>query len=137
MAFEDAGLGNPFAENSGTFCAVNHVTEKAPTTGHVPPLGEQPGAIRKMIFNCIMIEQLVRLRTDLPAALALSPDRPGSFNPAAHVDVVDEPVQQEAAVEPREAVEIAKKFGSDSSSKFINGVLGSIVKKHFQGGKND
>lgn len=29
-----------------------------------------------------------------------------------------------------EAVELAKEFGSDSSSKFVNGVLGTIVKKH-------
>jgi N utilization substance protein B len=26
-----------------------------------------------------------------------------------------------------EAVELAKKFGSDSSSRFVNGVLGSLV----------
>jgi N utilization substance protein B len=28
-----------------------------------------------------------------------------------------------------EAVELAKKFGSDSSSRFVNGVLGSLVSK--------
>lgn len=28
-----------------------------------------------------------------------------------------------------EAVELAKEFGNDNSSKFVNGVLGSIVKK--------
>lgn len=29
-----------------------------------------------------------------------------------------------------EAVELAKEFGSDSSSKFVNGVLGTVVKKY-------
>jgi N utilization substance protein B len=29
-----------------------------------------------------------------------------------------------------EAVELAKTFGSDSSSKFINGVLGTVYRKH-------
>jgi N utilization substance protein B len=31
-----------------------------------------------------------------------------------------------------EAVELAKQFGSDNSSKFINGVLGSVYKKIYQ-----
>ena len=30
---------------------------------------------------------------------------------------------------PQEAVELAKKFGSDSSSKFVNGVLGAVSAK--------
>lgn len=29
-----------------------------------------------------------------------------------------------------EAIELAKEFGNDSSSKFVNGVLGTIVKEH-------
>lgn len=29
-----------------------------------------------------------------------------------------------------EAVELAKKYGSEKSSKFINGALGAVVKKH-------
>lgn len=29
-----------------------------------------------------------------------------------------------------EAIELAKEFGSDTSSKFVNGVLGNIVKKN-------
>ncbi len=38
-----------------------------------------------------------------------------------------------AAVILDEAVEIAKKFGSEESPKFINGVLDGIRKKHFSG----
>mgnify|MGYP000977839260 FL=1 len=29
-----------------------------------------------------------------------------------------------------EAVELAKKFGSDDSGRYVNGVLGAVVKKH-------
>lgn len=31
-----------------------------------------------------------------------------------------------------EAVELAKEFGSESSSRFINGVLGSLYRQHFK-----
>ncbi len=31
-----------------------------------------------------------------------------------------------------EAVELAKEFGSDASSKFVNGVLGTVVKEHVE-----
>lgn len=31
-----------------------------------------------------------------------------------------------------EAVELAKEFGTDTSSSFVNGVLGSIIKSHEQ-----
>lgn len=35
-----------------------------------------------------------------------------------------------AKVVINEAVELAKSFGSDNSSKFVNGVLGTVYKKH-------
>lgn len=35
-----------------------------------------------------------------------------------------------------EAVELAKDFGNDTSSKFVNGVLGSVVEKHLPGEKH-
>ena len=36
-----------------------------------------------------------------------------------------------------EAVELAKAFGGDNSSKFINGVLGSLLKQHYPELAND
>ncbi len=36
-----------------------------------------------------------------------------------------------------EAVELAKAFGSDNSSKFVNGVLGSAYRKHAPDGEED
>ncbi|MDZ4716826.1 MAG: transcription antitermination factor NusB [Roseiflexaceae bacterium] len=33
-----------------------------------------------------------------------------------------------------EAVELAKHFGSDNSSRFVNGVLGTIVTRYIEGG---
>lgn len=35
-----------------------------------------------------------------------------------------------------EAVELAKEFGNDTSHKFVNGVLGTVIEKHLKG-KND
>ncbi len=35
-----------------------------------------------------------------------------------------------------EAVELAKEFGNDTSHKFVNGVLGSVIEKHLKS-KND
>lgn len=32
-----------------------------------------------------------------------------------------------------EAIELAKEFGNDTSSKFINGVLGGVVDKYYKG----
>lgn len=36
-----------------------------------------------------------------------------------------------------EAVELAKSFGSDNSSKFVNGVLGTAFRTLIEGGSND
>jgi N utilization substance protein B len=33
-----------------------------------------------------------------------------------------------------EAVELAKDFGSDNSSRFVNGVLGTVVARYIEGG---
>ena len=35
-----------------------------------------------------------------------------------------------------EAVELAKAFGSDNSSKFVNGVLGTAYRTHVEGADN-
>jgi transcription antitermination protein NusB len=34
-----------------------------------------------------------------------------------------------------EAVELAKHFGSDNSSRFVNGVLGTVVSRYLEGGE--
>ena len=42
-----------------------------------------------------------------------------------------------AKVAINEAIELAKNFGSDSSSRFVNGVLGAVYKELGEPGKND
>lgn len=42
-----------------------------------------------------------------------------------------------ASVAINEAVELAKVYGGDDSSKFVNGVLGRIAEHHRQGGDSD
>ena len=51
-------------------------------------------------------------------------------------EVLNEPtVPYKAAI--NEAVEIAKLYGSDSSSRFVNGVLGTIITRRIQAGNDD
>jgi N utilization substance protein B len=42
--------------------------------------------------------------------------------------VIERDVPVKAAI--NEAVELAKRFGSDNSSRFVNGVLGTVVSQH-------
>ena len=53
---------------------------------------------------------------------------------------VYELLHQAKAVPPKvainEAVELAKAFGSDNSSKFVNGVLGTAYRTHVEGADN-
>ena len=42
-----------------------------------------------------------------------------------------------AKVAINEAVELAKSFGADNSSKFVNGVLGTVLKKITDSGKSE
>lgn len=51
---------------------------------------------------------------------------------AIHEILFDNKVPKRAAI--NEAVELAKKYGSASSPRFINGVLGSIMRVEIKGG---
>jgi len=42
-----------------------------------------------------------------------------------------------ASVAINEAVELAKQYGDEASPKFINGVLGNLLRQGLQGGKNE
>ena len=99
----------PFAEDGRALRAVDHVAEEAPAAVHVPALGEQPRAVGEGVFDGVVVEQLIGLGADLAAALPLGRDRPGVLDPAADVEVVDQPVEEEAAVEPGE---VASSCGS-------------------------
>ena len=103
MTFVDAGLGNSFAEHGRALRTMDHVAEKAPAIIHVPALREQSRTIRKRVFHCIVVKQLIGLGTDLTPSLTLSRYRPSILAPAAHIEVVDQPVENETTVQPSEA----------------------------------
>ena len=69
------------------------------------PWAIHPRAVGEGVFHRVVVEQLVGLGADLPSAMPLGRDGPGVLDPAADVEVVDQPVQQEAAVEPGEIAE--------------------------------
>src|SRR6185369_10909942 len=58
-----------------------------------------------------MVKKLVRLLPCLAASHTLNRDRPGVFNPATDVDVVNQPIDNEAAVQPGEATIIGDLVG--------------------------
>jgi N utilization substance protein B len=47
--------------------------------------------------------------------------------------LIDENEQTPVKAVINEAVELAKQFGSDNSSRFVNGVLGTVVSRHRPG----
>jgi hypothetical protein len=84
---------------------VDDVAEEAPAVVDVPALGEQARPIRKVVLDRVVVEKLVGIRAGLAAALALGLDRPSVLAPAADIEIVNQPVQEEAAIEPGEAME--------------------------------
>ena len=75
------------------------------------PWAMQPRAVGEGVFHGIVVEQLIGLGADLAPALPLGRDGPGVLDPAADVEVVDQPVQHEAAVEPGEIAVVADLVG--------------------------
>ena len=84
----------------------------------MPALGHHPRAVGKGVFHRVMVEQLVGLGADLPPALPLGGDRPGVLHPAADVEIVDQPVEEEAPVEPGE---VASSCGFGGANSLIPG----------------
>lgn len=102
VSFVDARRANPFTENGRAAGAMDHVAEEAPATDHVPTLREQSGAVVKRVFDREMIEHLVGYPALLASALALCRDGPGILNPTADIEVMDQPIEDEASVKPGE-----------------------------------
>ena len=47
--------------------------------------------------------------------------------------LIDETEKTPVKAVINEAVELAKQFGSDNSSRFVNGVLGTVVTRYIEG----
>lgn len=103
-------------------------------------LGQYERLIEDHEFVYDLAEQVVARQTEIDALLA--PAAPEW--PIAQIAPIDRAVLRMAiyelalarAVPPKvvinEAVELAKSFGGDNSSKFINGVLGTIYREHIE-----
>ena len=111
VALVDERVGDPFAQHGGALGPVNHAAPEAPAVGHVPGLGEHPRPVGERVLDGVVVEHLVRLGASLPPALSLGRHRPGVLDPAAHVEIVNQPVQDEAAAQPVEVVEVADLVG--------------------------
>ena len=69
-------------------------------------------------------DMIHRLAPEWPVS-ELAPLARNILRIAIHEILVDQGTPQKVAI--NEAVELAKKFGDDSSRRFINGVLGTVV----------
>ena len=102
--------------------------------------GRVPDAI-DMVFGATLLRVVTTHGANIDAALLeAAPDWP--IEKVARVDKAilriaiaellypEEIADVPSKVAINEAVELAKKFGSDSSSRFINGVLGTVYRTH-------
>ena len=102
--------------------------------------GRVPDAV-DIPFGKTLLHTITAHSADVDAALlAAAPDWP--IEKVARVDKAilriaiaellypEEIADVPSKVAINEAVELAKKFGSDSSSRFINGVLGTVYRTH-------
>ncbi|HVC35860.1 MAG TPA: transcription antitermination factor NusB [Candidatus Dormibacteraeota bacterium] len=99
------------------------------------------GRYRNMVDDTDFIEKMVKGVTKQQTALdaALQPVAPEwPINQIARIDRIVlrmglYELQKEPDVPPKvvinEAIELAKAFGSDNSSKFVNGVLGTLLRQ--------
>ncbi|MAU33734.1 transcription antitermination factor NusB [Candidatus Saccharibacteria bacterium] len=103
-------------------------------------------AIEDTAFVEGLVEGVLKTQADLDAKIQpIAPDWP--IDQIARVDRnvlrigVYELLHQADIVPPKvainEAVELAKAFGSDNSSKFVNGVLGTAYRTLVEGAKDD
>ena len=91
-----------------------------------------------LLLQLLLGADLAAFRGRRPQAFRLQPHHCDDRQPIEQIPVVDRNILRLAMFEIlidnkvpikvaiNEAVEIAKAFGSDNSSKFINGVLGSV-----------
>ncbi len=103
-------------------------------------------AIDDIDFVTILVKGVIKEQLDIDAKIQpIAPDWP--VDQIARIDRnilrigVYELLHQADAVPPKvainEAVELAKAFGSDNSSKFVNGVLGTAFRTLVQGDASD
>ena len=100
IALEDPRHVLPFAQDRRPLAAVDHDAKELPAAGHPPALGHQPRAVGKRVLHRVMIEELVGLGAGLATALPLGRNGPRALDPTTDVEVVNQPVQEETAVEP-------------------------------------
>ena len=96
-----------------------------------PLPGEGEAFLRQLVQgvleNCRLLDSVIQeLATDWPLEQMATIDR-NVLRIAIYEILVDRQTPVKVAI--NEAVELAKMFGSDSSRRFVNGVLGALVSR--------
>lgn len=92
-------------------------------------LGEQPAQFARTLLKGVVarrkeIDEIIQKTAPLWPAEQLSPVDRNILRLAIREFLIDNLTPVKAAI--NEAVELAKAYGSDSSPRFVNGVLGSV-----------
>ncbi len=115
-------LDEPASENTNPTSGVNPASREFARTlveGVLEHRGELDGIIARSASNW-PLDQMAKIDKNI-------------LRLAIFEILFDNRVPLKAAI--NEAVELAKRFGSDSSSRFINGVLGSVATEQQAGGR--
>ena len=122
-------------ELDATDHAPDEVMARRVTEEQLPPEGER--FLRRLIFG--VWEHYPYLDRIIEEA---APSWPVSQMPgvdkailriALYEIMIDETEKTPVKAVINEAVELAKHFGSDNSSRFVNGVLGTVVTRYIEG----
>jgi N utilization substance protein B len=101
------------------------------------PTFDDSGFVKKLIVGVInnvkdIDRYITRYATEWPLDQITIVDR-NILRIGVYELIIDDEIPAKVAI--NEAIEIAKTFGSESSGKFVNGVLGAIYKKMLEEGK--
>ena len=105
--------------------AFDHWADEEPLTGKNRNFAQRLG--RGISGRLAMLDEIISdLAPEWPIDQIASVDR-NILRIAVHELLFEADIPPKVAI--NEAVELAKKFGSDSSPRFVNGVLGSLASK--------
>lgn len=113
----------------------DHVAQRWAEDELLPPEGER--FLRRLVFGVwehrAYLDRIIEeAAPSWPVAQMPSVDK-AVLRIALFEILIDDDEKTPVKAVINEAVELAKQFGSDNSSRFVNGVLGTVVARHEDG----
>jgi N utilization substance protein B len=119
-------------------CSAHQPNERSEERLHEKALPDEAADFARSLVNGVLknkknIDDVIRRFAPAFPVEQIAPIDRNILRLAIFEVLFDNRVPVKAAI--NEAVELAKGFGSDTSQKFVNGVLGSVVTAYIQPGK--